>query len=587
MKLTEIASFSLNQASKHRMESVEIPSAGLEAEPLVNEILNAISEGVILIDANGLVKAANLAALTILGVKEPSLIGQTVGAVVRTSPSCDLSPEKIAQSGYTDREVDLETEDGTRAPVGISARRICRNGTQQFVVLIRDLRSSREVEAYLKNLASYDPLTGLGNRRLLDERLSAAIAACENSRSSFALLYLDLDHFKSVNDHFGHHVGDKLLQEVAGILQDAVRETDTVIRLGGDEFAIIVQNLSGSCSPEVLACRLTAQFARPFHINNAMVKIGVSIGISFYPENALDSDALMRAADTALYDAKSSGRGCHKIYCEKIRKKRDEGGQIETDMKLGLVRNEFEVFYQPIIGMNGTAEILGFEALVRWRHPVKGILLPAEFIPAAELNGLISHIDKHVFSTACKQLSSWSQVGVAPLKMSVNIADQQLEDLDFTRFVINTVRGSNINPKFIELEISEKALLLNSDLAANTIKCLREFGVRIGTGLSSLSRIQEMPIDTIKLDQSFVQSLRQKPESSAILKTMLDLGEELGLMTVVEGVENDSELELVRRFGCNAVQGFVYSKPRSSSSAGSWIDTYSAKLSSRERLQIS
>jgi diguanylate cyclase (GGDEF)-like protein/PAS domain S-box-containing protein len=580
----------VDQVVDPRTKNPDIKGGHLDNEPLADQIINLISEGIITVNSDGVICDANQAALSMLGVLRNDFIGTPIGSAVRTFPNCDLSPSTIPNGLLTDVEVDIETLGGKRIPVEISTRQVSEQRIHKLVIFLKDIGSRREFERRANKLALFDPLTELGNRRLFDERLGAAIRISETTRSAFALMYLDLDHFKTVNDHYGHDLGDKLLKAAARKLRNAVRESDTVIRLGGDEFAIILSDVLQSDSAEVLASRLISEFAEPFYIDNTMVKTGISIGISSFPEHARDAETLMRTADTALYDAKSLGRGRYSIYSKISRKQVVRENQLETDMKLGLARNEFEVMYQPIIRMNGAAgvgEIDGFEALARWQHPTLGILLPAKFIPAAATNGVLKYIDQHVFSVACRQLSIWNHAGLGPFKLSLNISDEQLDDPSFAQFVIDKVQQENTNPEQIQLEISEKALIQNSDMAVKIIHTLREFGVRIaiddfGTGLSSLSRLGDLPIDAIKIDQSFVRSLGLNPRSKKVLETILGMGADLGLTTVVEGVEYASELDIVRCYGCHAVQGFVYSKPRSPSSLEGWIERNSEHVVYRD-----
>lgn len=431
-----------------------------------------------------------------------------------------------------------------------------------WVATFEDITEWRKAQAQLSHLAHHDALTNLPNRTKFREQLEQALRRAKRD-DSIAVLCLDLDYFKNINDSLGHPVGDDLLKEVARRLGECVRESDTVSRLGGDEFAIVqVSTELRTSAASSLASRLVEVIGAPYDIQGHQLIIGASIGISLAPDDGNDPDQLLKNADMALYRAKADGRGTYRFFETGMDARAQARRLLELDLRAALLRNEFEVYYQPIHDLKADV-IIGFEALVRWNHPLRGLILPISFIPLAEETGLIVPIGDWVLRTACMDAAGWSQdVGVA-----VNLSPAQFKNVNLVPSVNSALAASGLPACRLELEITESVLLQDSEATLATLHKLRGFGVRIamddfGTGYSSLSYLRSFPFDKIKIDRSFVTELVTRDDSMAIVRALTGLGKSLGISTTAEGVETKEQLALLRSEGCTEVQGYFFNPPR-------------------------
>jgi diguanylate cyclase (GGDEF)-like protein len=416
------------------------------------------------------------------------------------------------------------------------------------------------VEAQIAHLARHDALTNLPNRVVFRGNLEEALKRVERG-DNVAVLCLDLDQFKAVNDTLGHPVGDALLQEVAIRLRACVRDTDTASRLGGDEFAIIMSAGVDPVAVTALASRIIESLGAPYTVAGHKVVIGTSIGIAFAPEDGTTPDELLKNADLALYRAKSDGRGVYRFFEPGMDARVQARRVMELDLRKALENGEFELFYQPLINL-AAREITAFEALLRWRHPERGLVSPAEFIPLAEEIGLIVPMGAWVLREACLQAATWPR----DIKVSVNLSPVQFKSNTLVLNVVSALGASGLDPKRLELEITESAMMHDVETTLATLVRLRELGVSIsmddfGTGYSSLSHLRRFHFDKIKIDQSFVRSLSGEEESAAIVRAVTGLGRSLGMVTTAEGVETAEQLALLQREGCAEVQGFLFSAP--------------------------
>jgi diguanylate cyclase (GGDEF)-like protein len=422
-------------------------------------------------------------------------------------------------------------------------------------------RRVAERTAEIRYMASHDGLTGLPNRTLLREKLEDALARVRLGES-LAVLCLDLDHFKDVNDTLGHPIGDLLLKEVTARLKGSVREIDTVSRLGGDEFVILQVGLASVDQAGALAQRIIDRIAEPFELDGHQVVIGTSIGISVAPTDGHDPELLIRNADMALYRAKGDGRGMCRFFEAGMDAHLQERRRLELDMRRALSQHEFELFYQPLVDAR-TEQITGFEALLRWNHPELGLVLPSSFIPLAEEIGLIVPLGEWVIRQACLDAATWPK----PVKVAVNLSPAQFKSQTLALAVVGALDASGLSPSRLELEITESVLLANNEATMATLHQLRSLGVRIamddfGTGYSSLSYLRSFPFDKIKIDRSFVHELGDADDCLAIVGAVAGLGASLGMITTAEGVETSDQLRKVREQGCVEVQGYYFSRPR-------------------------
>lgn len=429
-----------------------------------------------------------------------------------------------------------------------------------WVATHQDITEATQAEAQINHLARHDALTNLPNRAVFRSNLEDALKRVPRG-DAIAVLCLDLDQFKAVNDTLGHPVGDALLQEVAERLRGCVRETDTASRLGGDEFAIILTTNVEPVGVTSLASRVIEALSAPYTIAGHKVVIGTSIGIALAPEDGATPDQLLKNADLALYRAKSDGRGVYRFFEPGMDAKVQARRVMELDLRRALENDEFDLFYQPLINL-ADRKIVAFEALLRWRHPERGLVAPGEFIPLAEEIGLIVPIGAWVLKQACAQAKTWP----SDIKVSVNLSPVQFKSNALVLNVISALNASELDPKRLELEITETVMLYDTEGTLATLTRLRELGVAIsmddfGTGYSSLSYLRKFPFDKIKIDQSFVRSLSGEEESAAIVRAVTGLGRSLGMTTTAEGVETTDQLEMLRKEGCTEVQGFLFSAP--------------------------
>jgi diguanylate cyclase (GGDEF)-like protein len=407
-----------------------------------------------------------------------------------------------------------------------------------------------------------DSLTGLLQRDALLAALHDAASAEDGGGRPFALLALDLDRFKSVNDTLGHAVGDALLRAVGRRIRTAIRGGDQAGRIGGDEFAILMAHPAGEVAASALAARLVELIGRPFLLDGHSIVIGASVGIALFPTDAAEPEALLRCADLALYQAKAEGRGDQRRFKPALRARAEERRRMESDLRAAIALGQFELHYQPHIEL-GSGCLTGFEALLRWRHPARGLVAPGAFVPLAEETGLILPIGEWVLRTACREAAGWSDPS---LVVAVNVAAAQLARRELAEQVKDSLKASGLAPHRLELEVTESALLHDVSTARATCQELRAIGVRIslddfGTGYSSLSRLRSFPLDRVKIDRSFVTDIAMEPESAAIVRAVAALGTSLGLRTTAEGVETQGQLAELRQNGCTEAQGYLFGQP--------------------------
>jgi len=441
---------------------------------------------------------------------------------------------------------------------------------------VQDVTERRRADEQIRFLAYHDSLTGLGNRRLFNERLTLAIAQARRRDRTLGVLFLDLDHFKRINDTLGHRVGDELLRGIADRLVTGVRRSDVITRsgaefesaisrLGGDEFTILVNDTQDPQDLTLVAARILEILSRPFVLHGHEVVVGASIGIAAWPVDGDDADTLLRNADSAMYHAKEHGRNNYQFYTESMNAAAMQRLRIEERMRSGLVRGEFEVHYQPKLDLD-TARVTGFEALVRWHDPDHGLVLPGEFIPVAEQSGLIVPLSHAVLTQACRQIALWQ--AAAPddgfQRVSVNLSARLFQTGDLVETVTRILAETGASAERLELEITESTIMHDEAVVIDTLGRLREMGVAIslddfGTGYSSLSYLRRLPVDTLKIDMTFVKSIAKSDEDAALTAAIVSMGKARGLRVVAEGVETPEQRRLLRAWGCHEIQGFLIS----------------------------
>jgi diguanylate cyclase (GGDEF)-like protein len=428
--------------------------------------------------------------------------------------------------------------------------------------MLAELEQARRMEHYV---ATHDVLTGLPNRQLFIDRLGQALAEARRHGTQVAVLFLDLDRFKPINDTFGHAAGDRLLVAAAHRLAECLRETDTAARLGGDEFTIILTNVVHAEDVAKVSQKLLECLADPFTLEEREIFVSASIGVSLYPGDGGDVEALLKNADTAMYRAKANGKNNFQFYLPAMNERALEWLELERSLRLALERDEFVLHYQPQFDAV-SGRIVGMEALLRWRHPELGIVYPKGFIPLAEETGLIVPLGEWVLRTACAQNRAWQNLGLPPVPVAVNFSARQFQRQDPAQVVTEALQATGLDACWLELELTESVVMSDAEAAVATLKELRELGVGIslddfGTGYSSLSYLKRLPLGKLKIDEIFVRNLMVDPNDRAITAAIVALAHSLNLTPIAEGVERPEQLEVLRLLGCELVQGYLFSRP--------------------------
>jgi diguanylate cyclase (GGDEF)-like protein/PAS domain S-box-containing protein len=554
-------------ADSARQNLIEDTEAELrrQAERFRTAVMN-MSQGICLFDRDQKVVVANKRYAEIYGMSEALIAPGTtlrdiLAARVAKRVYSNIVPEDFVRDGVSSfrREVRhvVPLADGRHIAV---LRKPLPDGG--LVSTHEDITERQIAEARLAHLAHHDVLTDLPNRALLRERLEFALAAMREGGRPLAVLMLDLDRFKEVNDTLGHGVGDALLNAVADRLRSSVRASDTVARLGGDEFAIVQRVTEPISETETLATRILELIAKPFDLDGQSVSVGSSIGIALAPGDGADTNQLLKNADLALYRAKNEGRGIYRFFEHDMDRRMQARRSLERDLRNALANGEFMLHYQPMLNVE-RKEISGFEALLRWTHSERGQIAPADFIPLAEETGLIVSIGAWVLEQACMEAASWPM----QLKVAVNVSVAQFKSRDLVPLVVRVLAASGLEPHRLEIEITESVMLQEGDGAFEILDRLHELGVRValddfGTGYSSLSNLRKFPFDCIKIDRSFVGDLSAaNMDALAVVRSIAQLGASLGMSTTAEGIETQEQMDQIRAEGCTEMQGFLFSKP--------------------------
>ena len=441
------------------------------------------------------------------------------------------------------------------------------NRVTHFVGVQYDITEIKGYQEELEHQANHDALTGLANRNLLKDRLKQELALAHRYKRHFSLTLIDLDNFKLINDSLGHEIGDRLLKIAAQRLADCVQEGDTVARLGGDEFVLLIAEQEQEQEEGVYRTvkRVMAAISQPFLLDQREFKITCSIGIASFPRDGQDADTLLRNADTAMYRAKDLGRNNFQLYSSEMNADLGERLTLETDLWNAVERNELVLHYQPKVELK-TGRIVGMEALLRWRHPTKGMIPPGKFIPVAEASSLITEIGSWVIHEACSKNKAWQDADLRAVPIAVNISARQLHDKDLVETIRTALQTTRLRPEHLEIELTESAVMMHADDAINTMARLRGMDVRIslddfGTGYSSLSHLKRLPVTGLKIDQSFVRDLAFDPDDAAIVRAIVAVAHELMLDVTAEGVETIEQAEFLKAHGCSEAQGYYFARP--------------------------
>jgi diguanylate cyclase (GGDEF)-like protein/PAS domain S-box-containing protein len=547
----------------------------IEEKERARTTLRSIGEAVIATDAEVKIAYMNPAAEALTGFRSEESRGHPLARVfvLLNQDHTDGLACPVAECLKEGRRIAL-TEDGilvnrfgkkhtiraTAAPL-----RTQKGAISGVVLTFSDVTEARRMAQQMAHQANHDGLTQLPNRQLFEDRLSHAIARAQRGGEALAVLFVDLDHFKRINDSLGHAAGDLLLRQVAARLQAGVREEDTVARLGGDEFVILLEDVPHAELATVVARKLVDALLPPFSVEAHEFFITCSIGISLFPKDGSDGPALLKNADTAMYRAKEQGRNTFRFYTAEMNVQILARLSLENELRYALERQQLQLHYQPQLDL-ASNRLIGVEALLRWHHPERGLIPPADFIPLAEDTGLILPIGEWVLRTACAQAKAWQTQGLAPLRVAVNLSVRQFLQADLAALVAQTLHDTGLAPHTLELEITESLLMRDLEGATVTLRALKTMGVQLaiddfGIGYSSLSYLKRFPLDRLKIDRSFVRDLSSDPDDAAITLAIIAMAHSLRLRVLAEGVETPAQLAFLRAQHCNEIQGFFCSRP--------------------------
>ncbi|MBP1932980.1 sensor domain-containing protein [Ammoniphilus resinae] len=536
---------------------------------LAHKVIENTFEGVMITDGQKKIISVNPAFMKVTGYSAEEAIGQNPRFLQSGRQNLDFYRNMwitIYQKGGWQGEIWNRRKNGDIYPEWLSISAV-KNGSGQvtnYVGVFSDISERKRAEERLEQLAHYDLLTGLPNRFLFNEKLKSALFHARRYKHYVALLFIDLDRFKTVNDTLGHAIGDRLLRLAGERLVDCLRREDIVSRWGGDEFTVLLDNIQMVEHVARIAAKITQSISRPFHIEGQEIRVTPSIGISVYPNDGIEIDELMNHADTAMYLAKERGN-TYQFYTSEIGESSSKLVELEVRLRKALDQNEFQLYYQPKVSLeSGTLE--GLEALLRWKQPENGWVSPSEFIPLAEKTGLIRPIGEWVLRTVCRHCKLWKQQGFPPIRVSINLSMSQFQQENWVQTIYRILQEEEVSPKSIELELTESTIMHDPESIISMLKELKSVGIHLsiddfGTGYSSLSYLKRLPIDILKIDKSFVQDLSENAEDAMIIKAIISLAHSLDLKVVAEGVEQKDQLRFLESEGCDMAQGYLFSRP--------------------------
>lgn len=533
-------------------------------------VFDCTREGVLVTNHQGLIVHVNRAFMAITGYQREEVIGQQPSLFKSGHHPPGFYQAMFATlqaQGEWSGEIWNRRKSGEIYPQWQTIRVIHddHGRLSHYVAVFSDISAIKHSEDELKHLAHHDPLTDLPNRLLFGDRTEQALASAQIHKRGCALLILDLDHFKMINDSLGHNVGDRLLKAVAARLQGLFGPGITLARLGGDEFAVLAESCPQPVQAAALAQRMLDAFKDAFRIDGHELLISASIGISLFPSDALSAEQLLRNADAALFKAKNSGRNGYALYTEELTAHAQQRVELAFELRRALAQQELRVYYQPVHDLR-SSRLIGVEALVRWQHPQRGLVSPAEFIPIAERTGLIAEIDAWVMQQACRQMCQWQQAGVVLSFVAVNVSSRLFARRELYQQVAQVLNDTGLEPAFLELEVTESAVMEDPEVALEQMHRLRELGIRLaiddfGTGYSSLLRLKRLPVQKLKIDQGFVAGLPWDDDDVAIVRVIIALARSMGMQVHAEGIEQVEQAKFLLGQECDLGQGYWFGRP--------------------------
>jgi diguanylate cyclase (GGDEF)-like protein/PAS domain S-box-containing protein len=537
---------------------------------LAEQVIEASRDGIMITDANGIIQSVNPAFTRITGYSEAESIGNTPALLKSGRHNADFYSQMwntLHHQGYWAGEVWNRRKSGEIYPEWLSIN-VIRNHKQEITKLaaiLSDISDRKKSEEQIKNLAYFDVLTGLPNRRLFNDRLNIAIANAHRHQHQLGIVFIDLDLFKRINDTLGHTIGDKLLEEVGRRISNELREGDTAARLGGDEFALLLQEINDAEDAVVTAHRIIDVISKPFHITHNTLYVTASVGVSIYPYDGTNSETLIRNADTAMYRAKDEGRNSYQLYAAEMNATFMEHLAMESNLRNALKEQEFVLYYQAKV-RGDTGRITGVEALIRWQHPELGMVSPSVFIPLAEHIGIITEIGDWVLTSAVQQCKAWIDQGLDDFRIAVNVSQRQMNQTDFSERIISILKQYGVDPVFLELELTESAVMERPEEVVPMLTALKSQGIHIsiddfGTGYSNFAYLKRLPINKLKIDLSLIRDIPSSSDDSELVSAMIAMAHKLRLTVVAEGVENQQQVDFLRLHQCDELQGYFISHP--------------------------
>ena len=546
--------------------------AVVSREQRLRQIMDTVADAIISCDEDGIVESFNTSAEGIFGYSADEIVGQSIGLLMPPQLSDDpmTTMKRAAKltrdgAGLIEEDYQARRKDGSIFPAEISVSTLDTGQSRIYITVVRDITQRKRSEERLQFLATRDPLTGLPNRALFQVRLEQAISRADENGTHAAILFVDLDQFKRVNDAMGHAVGDRVLQAAGERMCNCVRKGDTVARLSADEFTIILEDLTDIAFVEEIGNKVLDALSKPFEVDGKQIFTSGTIGAILYPENADNIDDLFKNADMAHAHAKKLGRNTFQVYSEHLSASAVRRMQVETALRHAIEKNELELHFQPQVSLR-THRIVGCEALLRWRNKELGFVGPDEFIPVAEETGLIIPIGEWVLREACCQALKWQAAGNKDLRVAVNVSARQFKSHNLAQTVGSILKETGLPPHLLELELTESILVDDPASARESLVCLKETGIEVsvddfGTGYSSLSYLRQFPIDSLKVDRSFVLDIPDDSNAMAITRAIIGLAKSLGLKTVAEGLEDSQQVMFLNALDCEIGQGYFFSKP--------------------------
>ena len=544
-----------------------------EGEMRIRAVLNNIDEGIVTFAPDGVIESFNPAAERMFGYGSEEMIGRHIDTlmpdhlrIVQAGSEFEQGASATTAAGNSHgREMTALRRDGTTFPVGVRVSHMRIGEQRLYVDALHDLTLRKENENKILHLATHDSLTGLPNRMLLQDRIQQAIARAQRHPGLVAVMFVDLDNFKTINDSLGHDIGDSLLKSVAERIARCIRDEDTVARQGGDEFIVVLDELNDPKDAADIAKKILDALGKPYSIGERELHTGASIGIAVYPMDGQRVDELLKNSDTAMYHAKDAGRNNFQFFAPQMNARAAERLMLENSLRHALDRGEMLLHYQPIVSI-GDNTVLSAEALLRWRHPALGLISPAKFVPIAENAGFIIRLGEWVLQSACEQFMAWRRSGMDIGRMTVNVSPRQFRQEHLAESFARILNAAGMDPGCLGLEITESAIMENPETSIAVLGRLKDMGIELslddfGTGYSSLSYLKRFPIDKLKIDQSFVRDIAVDPDDESLVAAIISMAHSLGVRVVAEGVETPHQLVFIRQHGCDEYQGYHFSRP--------------------------